>query len=110
MIKLDKHKESLKDIIDHFGKKPQILKASEECNELAAVLDSMSNLEHDMRTERLTDEISDVLIMAEQLIMICKDLIVRNGLHVGRVQLRIDEKVQRTLERIESGYYDTTNE
>lgn len=109
MIDLDKHNEALKDIIDHFGKKPQILKAVEECHELVAVMDSMSNLGHDMREARLTDEISDVLIMAEQLKMICEDLIVRNGLHVGRVQLRIDEKVQRTLERIESGYYDTTN-
>jgi hypothetical protein len=109
MINLGKHTEALKDIIDHFGKKAQILKATEECLELVAVMDSISNLGHDMRTERLTDEISDVLIMAEQLKMICEDLIIRNGLHLGRVQQRIDEKVQRTLERKESGYYDTTN-
>lgn len=110
MLDLSKHTESLKDIIDHFGKKPQLAKVKEEIDELVAVMDSMSNLGHDMRTERLTDEISDVLIMTKQLEIICEDLIVRNGLHVGRVQLRIDEKVQRTLVRIEEGYYDTTNE
>jgi len=110
VINLGQHTEALKDIIDHFGNKPQILKSSEECHELIAVLDSMSSMGHDMKTERLIDEISDVLIMAEQLKMICEDLIVRNGLVVDRVQLRIDEKVQRTLERMESGYYDTAND
>lgn len=77
--------------IDHYGSDSQILMAVEEMAELTKEL-AKTFRPNETTTEKLVDEIADVVVMLEQLRLI---------FDVNEeVQERIDFKVQRLAQRI----------
>lgn len=79
-------------IILHFGYKNQLKKLNEECYELIeAILEN--NREH------ITEEIADVQVLLNQF----KELWEIYDDEIVKV---MEYKTNRTLERIESGYYE----
>ena len=73
-------KPSIEKICDHFGFDNQLAKLDEECSEYIESRDPQ--------------EIADVFIVAFQLVS--KSEVLRE---------LVNQKIERTLERIESGYY-----
>ena len=104
MSKYDKmtQNEKIKTILEHFGITNQIDKTIEELNELKECL-SYIEIErniYDMKPEHiehLVSELADVYIMCEQLMEHYK--------LEHELDITIDYKLNRTLERIETGYY-----
>ena len=94
-------------IIEHFGIRNQLKKFNEECYELEeAILDYQTEIayfDEDAMTlsikKHIAEEIADCMVILEQF-----------KLHYGISNEEITkifwEKVNRTLERIESGYYE----
>ena len=94
-------------IIEHFGIRNQLKKFNEECYELEeAILDYQTEIayfDEDAMTlsikKHIAEEIADVMILLEQI-----------KLHYGISNEEITkifwEKVNRTLDRIESRYYE----
>ena len=81
-----------KRIFDHFGLEHQYGKAVEELSELnEAIVQRPST-----GIRPIISELADVLIMCRQLEI---------GIGSFIVDLEIESKLDRTLERIESGYY-----
>lgn len=94
--------EKIKTILEHFGIANQIEKTIEELDELKEQLEiilakynkQLINME---QLNNLVSELADVIITTEQVIT-----------HFGigdSVENAIDYKLNRTLERMESGYY-----
>ena len=94
-------------IIEHFGIRNQLKKFNEECYELEeAILDYQTEIayfDEDAMTlsikKHIAEEIADVMLLLEQF-----------KLHYDITSEEITNifwnKVARTLERIESGYYE----
>lgn len=94
-------------IIEHFDIRNQLKKFNEECYELEeAILDYQTEIayfDEDAMTlsikKHIAEEIADCMVILEQF-----------KLHYGISNEEITkifwEKVNRTLERIESGYYE----
>jgi len=82
-------------IINHFGKDHQIVKVIEELSELVVCIAKYSNNPSTFNKHRIIDEMSDSLIMLEQLSLI-----------LSIKQEQIDSikfsKIERTLNLIES--------
>ena len=82
-------------ILDNFGNNAQTIVAIEELSELQKVLCKYLRGSHyfdkDTFMNNLTEELADVSIMLEQIKMIfgCQDC----------VESKIDEKLQRTIDR-----------
>ena len=74
-------KPSIEKICDHFGFDNQVVKLDEECLEYVE--------------SREPQEIADVFIVSFQLVL--KSDVLRE---------LVKQKIDRTLERIENGYYD----
>lgn len=89
--------ELLKEIIEKFGKRPQLLMICEECNELSFAILKYIRHEHfekieDIDLVRIADEIADVYIMLSQV----KQILNLNHL----VNDKIDLKLNRLIERL----------
>lgn len=82
---------NIKKIINHFGERSQKNKAIEELKELIEAI-------HCDQKSMVMEEIADVIVMISQLVLIYK-------LDENKIERVAQEKVQRTLERIESGFY-----
>ena len=80
-----KHFKDLVYIYTHFGKKVQEKKLHEEIDELNKAL----------TPEEFSEELADVCILALQFVL-CD----------AKVQHHFIKKIERTLERIDGGYYD----
>ena len=96
----DKNKAIMK-IADTFGDK-QKLKLIEELSELTRelALDVSHNREI---TQNTINEIADTLILIEQILYLAE----KNGLNANQLlEDAIEYKIQRTLKRIEEGYYE----
>lgn len=91
---MKEHEENLKKIYEHFCEHSQVIKLGEECCELISEVCSYIYLETD-NIEEIHDEIADVLIVAYQLYM-----------NNEKIRDRVKFKIDRTLKRIESGYYE----
>ncbi|MCP3679625.1 MAG: hypothetical protein GY782_04905 [Gammaproteobacteria bacterium] len=80
--------ENLKYIFNHFGEKVQVQKLQEEIEEYLNSFDFDNEIE----------ELADIYVVLTQLIKFAEfgDLI----------KDKIDYKINRTIERIESGYYE----
>lgn len=89
--------ESLKTIADHFGLQRQIDKGIEELNEL--ILELCKARENVRLTENTTSEMADVIIMIIQLMYL-------GGISLDDLTDEVFAKIDRTLERIASGYYE----
>jgi len=85
-------KDNLLKIIQHFGKENQLEKLKEELNELLEAIDSKNE-------DEMFKEVIDVIIMAWQLLLIFKKT-------DDEIDRQVNFKINRTLERIESGYYE----
>lgn len=77
--------------IDHYGQDAQILKAVEECNELATSL--MHYRSGKVEKEAVVQEIADVLVVANQLRLIFGP---------KETELAIEAKVERLASRMEN--------
>ena len=87
-----KEKE-LKEIIKVYGSKKQMIQAIEEMSELSKELCKYVN-DRVIDVEHITEEMSDVQIMLNQLI-----LIFNNQKEIKKI---MNKKIQRQLERIKS--------
>ena len=102
-MKLLNKKKELKEVIDYFGEEHQLYKQTpEELHELhGALFDlSVSQNSYDKRVNRqhVIEEMADCVVMFLQVAKIL-DFDVRD---VKRI---MDSKIERTIKRIESGYY-----
>lgn len=97
------------DIIDHFGYRNQLKKLHEECFEFIEAVDNYEDLlmfvddatPHDLALTRefIIEEMGDMLILLTQFIA---------KYHIDKEELDIsmDSKLDRTLDRIKTGYYE----
>lgn len=100
--------DKLVQIIEHFGIENQQRKLMEEVFELQSAITThemaLSNeyeipLNYIVGTkEHITEELSDVLIILNQFVRYY-------GLDYKDIEKTINDKVDRTLKRIEEGYY-----
>ena len=104
-------KKDLLKIIENFGIRNQLKKFNEECYELEeAILDYQTEIayfDEDAATlsikRHIAEEIADCLVLINQFIEYYK---IDNN-DVAKI---MQEKTNRTLDRIESGYYERNNE
>ena len=89
VIKIDE--EKVKQIADFYGLKNQLKQLAEECCELS--VESLHYIRERGATERLSEEIVDVLIMIQQIIYL-----LRND--VEKLEKYADFKLDRQLSRI----------
>ena len=89
------HKQAMKEILNFYGGRAQIIKAIEELNELSVVLCKILNSkkETSVLNAALKSEMADVEIMLYQLKLIFPNLDFNSD---------IDFKVNRTLEIIKN--------
>jgi len=86
-----KNKEKYIEIFETFGEEAQIEKLKEEVYEFILALQTGTHKEW-------TEEYADVLVVMTQFF-------IAKGLDTMEVQLTMAAKVDRTIDRIESGYY-----
>ena len=90
VIRIDE--EKVKRIADHYGWNNQLRQLAEECNELS--VEALHCIRERGETERISEEMVDVLIMIQQIIYF-----LRND--VKKLEKYADFKLDRQLSRIE---------
>ena len=87
-------------IILHFGIKSQLKKVSEEIYEFQEAVNDATGYPVTKETkDHIAEEIADVAVLLNQFI----EYFNLDGYKIDEI---IKEKTNRTIERIESGYYD----
>lgn len=82
-------------IVDHYGSANQLEKSQEELSELITEISRYNqNPDEPHRRGNIIDELSDVMVMCNQLMIIFNCF--------GEVEERIDFKINRQLERIKN--------
>lgn len=89
-IKIDE--EKVKQIADFYGLKNQIKQLAEECCELS--VEALHYTREKGGTERISEEIVDVLIMIQQIIYLLKN-------DTEKLEKYAEFKVNRQLDRIQ---------
>ena len=89
VIRIDE--EKVKQIADFYGLKNQLKQLAEECSELS--VESLHYLRARGGTERVSEEIVDVLIMIQQVIYLLRD-------DTEKLEKYADFKLDRQLSRI----------
>jgi NTP pyrophosphatase (non-canonical NTP hydrolase) len=86
------------DIINHFGEKPQCKKLMEEAFEFVETVYEYNANDINTR-EHLVEEMGDILLLLTEFIA---------KYEIGKPELDkvMDYKLERTLDRIKTGYYD----
>ena len=90
VIKIDE--EKVKRIADYYGLKNQLRQLAEECSELS--VEALHYTRERGGTERISEEIVDVLIMIQHIIYL-----LRND--IEKLEKYADFKLDRQLDRIE---------
>ena len=90
VIRIDE--EKVKRIADHYGLRNQLIQLAEECSELS--IESLHYTRERGGTERISEEMVDVLIMIQQIIYL-----LRND--VEKLEKYAEFKLDRQLRRIE---------
>ena len=90
IIRIDE--EKVKQIADFYGLKNQLRQLAEECSELS--VESLHYIRERGGTERISEEMMDVLIMIQQIIYLLGD-------DVERLEKYAEFKLDRQLRRIE---------
>ena len=123
MIDSDNYKNALSYIAGHFGLEAQLNKLKEELSELDEAISTYSESEE---LDHLLEEIADVnMVTAEVIILLSYkyDTAKQNDSSLAdslanlflqtqkenistRISKKMVEKIGRTIERINSGYYD----
>ena len=88
-MKIDE--EKVKQIADFYGLKNQLKQLAEECSELS--VEALHYTRERGGTERISEEIVDVLIMIKQIIYLLKN-------DVEKLEKYADFKLDRQLDRI----------
>ena len=89
VIRIDE--EKVKQIADFYGLKNQLRQLAEECSELS--VESLHYIREREETERVSEEIVDVLIMIQQVIYLLRD-------DTEKLEKYADFKLDRQLSRI----------
>lgn len=103
-------REHLEFIFKHFGYKKQLKKLNEECYELIEAVNDYEeqkrvydvnnpDLYCDIEAKHIAEEIVDVTILI-------KEIMYTYGITENDLMYIEKEKIYRTLERIENGYYE----
>ena len=92
MMNVYADEEKVKKIADHYGIKNQLRQLAEECSELS--VEALHCIREKGGTERISEEMVDVLIMIQQIIYFLRE---------DREELEeyADYKLDRQLKRIE---------
>ena len=90
VIKIDE--EKVKRIADYYGWNSQLRQLAEECSELS--VEALHYTRERGGTERISEEIVDVLIMIQQIIYLLKN-------DIEKLEKYADFKLDRQLGRIE---------
>ena len=91
VVRIDE--EKVKQIADFYGLKNQLRQLAEECSELS--VESLHYIRERGATERISEEMMDVLIMIQQIIYLLGD-------DVEKLAKYADFKLDRQLGRIDS--------
>lgn len=98
MSKVDKEEiEKLKKITSHFGIETQLMKFMEEIGEF--INECYKRHYVDPEAGSVEDETADILVLLSQLL-------IYFNVDVDKVQKIYDEKLNRTIERIDKDWYD----
>ena len=92
VIRIDE--EKVKQIADFYGLKNQLKQLVEECSELS--VEALHYTRERGATERISEEIVDVLIMIQQIIYLLRD-------DTEKLEKYADFKLDRQLGRIDRG-------
>ena len=84
--------EKVKQIADFYGLKNQLKQLAEECCELS--VEALHYIREEGGTERISEEIADVLIMIQQVIYLLKN-------DTEKLEKYAEFKVNRQLDRIQ---------
>lgn len=87
-------------IINHFGLRNQLKKLNEECYELIeAIIDYEDDNARNSTKENIIEEMADVMVLLRQF---------QEYYNITDIDIafKMLYKTNRTLERIESGYYE----
>lgn len=99
--------KELLEIIEHFGIRNQLKKFNEECYELEeAILDYQTEIayfDEDAMTLSIKKHIAEEIADVEVILLQIKEYYHIDG---NEILKTMKNKIKRTLERIESGYYD----
>lgn len=97
------------EIFNHFGYRNQLKKLSEECFEfIESVYDFENVLKYELDNDKetfvkckshLTEELADMMLLLGEFN-------AKYGIDSDEFDAVFDTKVERTLDRIENGYYD----
>lgn len=97
------------DIMNHFGVRNQMRKLNEECYEFIEAVDnyedvmnfinSASERDKELAREFVIEEMGDMLILLTQFI-------AKYNIKKEELDYTMDAKLQRTTQRINTGYYD----
>ena len=101
--------KNLEKIMDHFGISNQLRKFNEECFELmeaiirseypAIAKDKKPSDLRDLEKSYIEEEIADCMVLLNQFIR-------KYNIDTLKIQKLFEEKINRTIKRIEEGYYD----
>ena len=86
------NEEAIKKIADYYGLKSQLKQLAEECSELS--VEALHYTRERGGTERISEEIVDVLIMIQQIIYLLKN-------DTEKLEKYAEFKVNRQLDRIQ---------
>ena len=90
VIRIDE--EKVKRIADHYGWNNQLRQLAEECSELS--VEALHCIREREETERISEEMVDVLIMIQQIIYFLRE-------DREKLEKYADYKLDRQLKRIE---------
>lgn len=99
--------EKLRSITDHFGLEHQLNKLGEEVGEFANACTAFYNDPTDANWQHIIEELADIEVVLDQFKLRLHDDAMNEGRLFFTMLASIKgDKIQRTCERIEDGYYD----
>lgn len=106
--------DKLLKIIDHFGVRSQMRKLNEETYELIEAMDEYEDYAYFKCDEDNTKVpyplMSEVISEMADVLTLLGEIIAKYNISEEEIMDNIEFKVNRTLGRIESGYYDEKDE
>ena len=97
MISGKEYDDKLRKITKHFGVETELMKLSEELGELQN--ECYKRLYVDPEAGNIEDEFADVLVVLSQLLLYF-------NVDIDKASEIFEHKVDRTVKRIEEGWYD----
>lgn len=95
-----KNSEKLLQITNHFGARTEAIKLQEEVGEFIDLIGEGVHKEVTLElTEKLEEEAADVMVVFGQLVNYF-------NLDTDKIKEIANRKIDRTIQRIESGWYD----